>query len=145
MYYPRRKVLQVDRTACERSRNSMMIHEMGKEAGEKDGTDGIRYVIKLPFIKSQGVGQSMVYTENYLWERIPRSLKKQKTHTQTKLILFPANLCKTFRRRIFQNKTTPRTYSKASQLRKGVNHSFFWILKALCILLLALVTFCLGA
>lgn len=44
----------------------MMIHEMGKEAGEKDGTDGIRYVIKLPFIKSQGVGQSMVYTENYL-------------------------------------------------------------------------------
>ena len=58
--------MQVDRTACEMSRNSMMIHEMGKEAGEKDGTDGIRYVIKLPFIKSQGVGQSMVYTENYL-------------------------------------------------------------------------------
>ena len=63
---------------------------MGEEDGEKDGTDGIRHAIKLPFITSQGLGQSMVYTENYLWGRIPRNLKKQKTHTQTKLILFPA-------------------------------------------------------
>ena len=58
--------MQVKRTACEKSRNSMMIYEMGEEVGEKDGTDGIRHVIRLPFIKSQGVGQSMVYTENYL-------------------------------------------------------------------------------